>query len=164
MLYDNKHMANTKTLTPYLIATAILIVLGLFLIGYGQHRKQSKVIVFGLILMVVALVVILIGHHEDEAWAPPIDGHQFMGLADPGQMASANYAQLLASETKNCEECAHTANICMRDPFVKSCYDAKQKCNKSACNPNVKQIVMRDSTIYGSPSYSNSGTPPAHCS
>ena len=162
MLYDNKHMANTKNLTLYYVATAVLLALGLGLIGLGQHKNQSKVTVGGILLMFGALAVILVAHHE--GWAPPIDGHQFMGLADPGQMASANYAELLASKTKNCGDCETAAKTCQRHPFDKVCYDAKQKCAQSTtCNPNVKHIVLRDSTISGSPNYSNRGTPQAQC-
>lgn len=139
-------MVNTKTITPYIGTTAVLLILGLLILGYGQYRKQNTVVVFGIVLLFASLIVALIAHHKNESWAPPIDGRQFMGLANPGKMASANYAELLASEN-NCDVCTKTAKTCMRYPFDKACYEAKQRCAKSVCNPNVKEIVLKHTTI-----------------
>lgn len=168
MLHDNKHMANTKKLTPYYATTAVLLFLGLLLIGIGGYHKHNKAVVGGIVLMFFGLGVILLAYHKHEPfWAPPIDGHLFMGLADPGQMASANYAELVAGQAshkdKECRVCESACKKCLRHPFGKECYDAKEKCMKSKCNPNVKHVVMRGCTISGSPDYSNSGTPQAQC-
>ena len=174
MLHDNKHMANTKKLTPYYVTTAVLLILGLLLVGIGEHYKSrwwraaTAARVGGIVLMFFGMGVALLAYHQHEKfWAPPIDGHLFMGLADPGQMASANYAELVARQAshkdKECRVCESACKKCLRHPFGKGCYDAKEKCMKSKCNPNVKHVVMRDCTISGSPDYSNSGTPQAQC-
>ena len=101
-------------------------------------------------------------------WAPPIEGHLFLGLADPAQMASANYAELVARHAarkdKECRACEKACRKCIRHPWGKECYHAHKKCERSACNPYVKRIVQRDCTITGSFNYSNSGTPQACCS
>ncbi len=161
-------MANTKKLTPYYATTAVLLFLGLLLIGIGGYHKHNKAVVGGIVLMFFGLGVILLAYHKHEPfWAPPIDGHLFMGLADPGQMASANYAELVAGQVSHkhpeCKVCEEACHKCLRHPFGKQCYDAKKKCLNSNCDPKVRRVVMRDCTISGTPSYSNKGTPQAQC-
>lgn len=150
-MYDNKHMANSKKMIPYYVATASLLLLGLAILGFGEHHRNGKLVVGGLVLMFVGLGVILLAYHNSQDfWAPPIDGRLFMGLADPGQMANANYADLAASrKNKECLACQSACKACMRHPFGKKCYDEQEKCMKSKCNPNIKNIVLRDCTISG---------------
>jgi hypothetical protein len=134
-------------ITIYYVITSILLILGLLLIGLGQKNKANKVIVSGIVLMFMGLCVILVAYHQHEKfWAPPIDGSMFIGLANPGQMASANFASLLA-RADNCKECEQACKKCMRHPFDKKCYDSLQKCTKSKCNPNIKHVVNRDCAI-----------------
>ena len=131
-----------------------------------QQIPLLFIIIIGIILLGCAAGFVTLIKNE-QFWAPPIDGHLFMGLADPGQMASANYAELVARQAshndKECRICESACKKCIRHPFKKECWDAKKKCMESKCKPNVKHIVMRDCTISGSPNYSNSGTPQACC-